>query len=65
MPELPPLNNFYVILGSSAGALIGLQFVVVALIADLPHARAAFQAWLDGGPDDPHGEERARAALAR
>jgi hypothetical protein len=29
-------QNFYVIVGSSAGALIGLQFVVMALIADLP-----------------------------
>jgi hypothetical protein len=29
-------QNFYVIMGSSAGALIGLQFVVITLIADLP-----------------------------
>ena len=29
-------ENFYVIVGSSAGALIGLQFVVITLIADLP-----------------------------
>jgi len=28
-------TNFYVIVGSSAGALTGLQFVVVALVADL------------------------------
>ena len=27
-------ENFYVIVGSSAGALTGLQFVVMALIAD-------------------------------
>lgn len=27
-------ENFYVIVGSSAGALIGLQFVVITLIAD-------------------------------
>ena len=27
-------ENFYVIVGSSGGALIGLQFVVMALIAD-------------------------------
>lgn len=27
-------DNFYVIVGSSAGALIGLQFVVITLIAD-------------------------------
>src|SRR5438067_2205177 len=29
-------ENFYVIVGSSAGALIGLQFVVITLIADIP-----------------------------
>src|SRR4051812_6975889 len=31
--------NFYVIVGSSAGALIGLQFVVVTLIAETPAMR--------------------------
>src|SRR6185436_8851471 len=44
MPELTEWNNFYVIVGSSAGALIGLQFVVIALIAELPRARANPQA---------------------
>jgi hypothetical protein len=29
-------DNFFVIVGSSAGALIGLQFVVLAVIADMP-----------------------------
>src|ERR1044072_4615494 len=43
MPELVQWNNFYVIVGSSAGALIGLQFVVIALIAELPRARADHQ----------------------
>lgn len=33
-PLLTQWTNFYVIIGSSAGALIGLQFVVIALIAD-------------------------------
>jgi hypothetical protein len=33
-------ENFYVIVGSSAGALIGLQFVVMTLIADTPVATA-------------------------
>jgi hypothetical protein len=36
--EMTPLNgwqNFYVIVGSSAGALIGLQFVVLSFIAGL------------------------------
>jgi len=32
-------ENFYVIAGSSAGALIGLQFVVITLIAGKPIAR--------------------------
>jgi hypothetical protein len=44
---------------------IELDAVVAQARGDLAHARAAFQAWLDGGADDPHGEERARAALAR
>lgn len=29
-------ENFYVIVGSSAGALIGLQFVVLTLISEMP-----------------------------
>src|SRR5256885_1787957 len=44
MPELTQWNNFYVIVGSSAGALIGLQFVVIALIAEMPRVRANAQA---------------------
>ena len=32
-------ENFYVIVGSSSGALIGLQFVVITLIAELPAVR--------------------------
>src|SRR5947209_16233686 len=34
MTALSEWENFYVIVGSSAGALIGLQFVVMTLIAD-------------------------------
>ena len=34
MTALAEWNNFYVIVGSSAGALIGLQFVVMTLVAD-------------------------------
>lgn len=41
MGELAEWDSFYVILGSAAGALIGLQFVVMTLIADRPPARAA------------------------
>jgi hypothetical protein len=36
MAPLAEWQNFYVIVGSSAGALIGLQFVVITLIADIP-----------------------------
>jgi hypothetical protein len=39
MPELIEWNSFYVIVGSSAGALIGLQFVVLTLIAEKPPVR--------------------------
>ena len=41
MPELGEWDSFYVIVGSSAGALIGLQFVVMTLIAERPPIRAA------------------------
>lgn len=34
-PQLASWQNFYVIVGSSAAALIGIQFVVIALIANL------------------------------
>lgn len=36
MAALSAWQNFYVIVGSSAGALIGLQFVVLSLIASRP-----------------------------
>jgi hypothetical protein len=36
MTALAGWQNFYVIVGSSAGALIGLQFVVLTLIAERP-----------------------------
>ncbi|MGB8262161.1 MAG: hypothetical protein WCE75_17520 [Terracidiphilus sp.] len=36
MTALSEWQNFYVIAGSSAGALIGLQFVVMALVAGMP-----------------------------
>ncbi|HJZ80877.1 MAG TPA: hypothetical protein VKD91_11045 [Pyrinomonadaceae bacterium] len=40
MSQLTDWNSFYVIVGSSAGALIGLQFVVLTLIAERPPLRA-------------------------
>lgn len=46
MPQLIEWNSFYVIVGSAAGALIGLQFVALTLIANravrAPEAGAAF-----------------------
>jgi len=44
MTALDGWGNFYVIVGSSAGALIGLQFVVMTLIATRPIARGEAQA---------------------
>lgn len=44
MTALTEWQNFYVIVGSSAGALIGLQFVVITLIADMPLIRGTAQA---------------------
>jgi hypothetical protein len=39
MTALAAWENFYVIVGSSAGALIGLQFVVITLISEMPIGR--------------------------
>lgn len=39
MAPLAEWQTFYEIMGSSAGALIGLQFVVTALIANIPNLR--------------------------
>jgi hypothetical protein len=44
MTALSEWQNFYVIVGSSAGALIGLQFVVLTLISALPLGRGTAQA---------------------
>jgi len=40
MRQLAEWDSFYVIVGSAAGALIGLQFVVMTLIAERPPLRA-------------------------
>jgi hypothetical protein len=39
MSELAQWDSFYVIVGSAAGGLIGLQFVVMTLVAGRPHLR--------------------------
>lgn len=44
MMALSEWQNFYVIVGSSAGALIGLQFVLIALIAEMPRIQGQEQA---------------------
>ena len=44
MTALAGWENFYVIVGSSAGALIGLQFVVMTLLAELPVGQSDAQA---------------------
>jgi hypothetical protein len=44
MSELAKWENFYVIVGSSAGALIGLQFVVITLVAGRPIVSGQAQA---------------------
>jgi hypothetical protein len=44
MTALAGWQNFYVIVGSSAGALIGLQFVVMTLISNMPRGPSSAQA---------------------
>jgi hypothetical protein len=44
MTSLSAWENFYVIVGSSAGALIGLQFVVITLISAMPRRAGTAQA---------------------
>ncbi len=40
MPELAEWHSFYGVVGSAAGALIGLQFVVITLVAAMPRIPA-------------------------
>jgi hypothetical protein len=42
-----------------------LEAMIALARGDTAAARTAFQTWLDHGSDDPKGEERARAVLAR
>src|SRR4051812_38793434 len=41
MAEFSQWESFYVIVGAAAGGLIGLQFVVITLIAERPPLRGA------------------------
>jgi hypothetical protein len=54
MPELTEWGSFYAIVGSAAGALIGLQFVVLTLIAERPPLRAAEAGAAFGTPTIVH-----------
>lgn len=54
MPELAKWDNFYVIVGSAAGALIGLQFVVLTLIAQRPSRNLAEGGAAFGSPTTVH-----------
>jgi hypothetical protein len=47
-------ENFYVIVGSSAGALTGLQFVVIALIAEAQAVRSMLEIRAFGTPTVVH-----------
>jgi len=51
---LAPWESFYVIVGSSAGALTGLQFVVIALIADSEAAAGMLEIRAFGTPTVVH-----------
>jgi ABC-type transport system involved in multi-copper enzyme maturation permease subunit len=54
MTELAKWDGFYVIVGSAAGALIGLQFVVLTLIAERPPAGADQATPVFGSPTVVH-----------
>ncbi|HXM61493.1 MAG TPA: hypothetical protein VN950_11625 [Terriglobales bacterium] len=54
MLELAKWDGFYVIVGSAAGALIGLQFVVLTLIAERPPVGLAEAGAAFGSPTVVH-----------
>jgi hypothetical protein len=51
---LSPWSNFYVIVGSSAGALTGLQFVVIALVAQAEALGSSLEIRAFGTPTVVH-----------
>jgi len=53
-PQLSAWESFYVIVGSSSAALIGLQFVVMTLIADMQWAATAESIRAFGTPTIVH-----------
>ena len=54
LSPLAPWESFYVIVGSSAGALTGLQFVVIALIAEAEAAASMLEVRAFGTPTVVH-----------
>jgi predicted membrane-bound spermidine synthase len=54
MAELARWETFYEIVGSAAGALIGLQFVVMTLVAQRPSSRSAEAAGAFATPTTVH-----------
>ena len=52
--HLKDWENFYVIVGSSAGALTGLQFVVIALVAEARSASSMLEIRAFGTPTVVH-----------
>jgi len=54
LSALVPWANFYVIVGSSAGALIGLQFVVITLVSQAEAIRSAREIRAFGSPTVVH-----------
>ena len=66
MSELAAWDSFYVIVGSAAGALIGLQFVVMTLVAQRPPIRVAEAGAAFATPTIVHfGSALLLAALSR
>lgn len=64
--ELAKWDSFYVIVGSAAGALVGLQFVVLTLVAQNPRLLAADAGAAFATPNVVHfGSVLLLAALSR
>ena len=62
--QVAPWGNFYVIVGSSAAALIGIQFVVIALVANMRTLATADSIRAFGTPTVVHlGEALVVSAL--
>jgi len=54
LPQLAAWQDFYVIVGSSAAALVGLQFVVIALVAEISTPTTGHSANAFGTPTIVH-----------